>query len=86
MSENTKAIGNLNGRWAFLLKLFLATYPLVIAWGGWVTWETIRCAESHTSSRMAEDLRTVIRDVAAIDRKIARIESRWEEYDRLTRQ
>ena len=86
MSENIKAIGNLNGRWAFLLKMFLATYPLVLAWGGWVTWETISCVEARANSRMAEDVRTVIRDVAALDRKMGRIEARWEEYDRAKRQ
>ena len=39
-------VGELNGRWALLLKVGLATYPIVlvlaISWAGWVTKETLR--------------------------------------------
>ena len=32
-----KPIGQMNGKWAFLTKLVLATYPLVMLWAVWVT-------------------------------------------------
>ena len=31
MTENTKAIGTMNGRWAWLFKLFLVTYNVGLA-------------------------------------------------------
>ena len=34
-------IGGLNGRWKLLFKLALATYPLLIAWAGFITSETV---------------------------------------------
>jgi len=29
-------IGEMNGRWAVLLKFVLATYPVVLVWAGWI--------------------------------------------------
>lgn len=47
MSEqNSKQIGSMNGRWAFLMKIFLSTWPfvlgLVAAWAIWVTTEAFK--------------------------------------------
>jgi hypothetical protein len=36
-SSNPRTIGNMNGPWAILLRLALATYPCIIAWSVWVT-------------------------------------------------
>lgn len=35
-----RTIGNMNGPWAILLRLALASYPLVLTWAVWVTTET----------------------------------------------
>lgn len=36
---NAKAIGELNGKWAFLIKMFLATWPvLLMAHIAFATW------------------------------------------------
>lgn len=32
-------IGQLNGKWAMLFKVAMSTYPLILAWGVWVTTE-----------------------------------------------
>lgn len=39
-SHQRRTIGNMNGPWAILLRIALATYPLVLAWGIWVTVQT----------------------------------------------
>jgi hypothetical protein len=56
-----KQIGDLNGLWALLLKLLLATYPVVLAWTVWVTSETFknqafRSAGDRFTLPMAADL------------------------------
>lgn len=39
-----KRIGDLNGKWAFGLKIAIATYPIfvtaILSWGTWVTVQT----------------------------------------------
>lgn len=35
-------IGNMNGPWAVMLRFVLASYPLLLLWGGWVTVNTVR--------------------------------------------
>ena len=36
-STNPRTIGDMNGSWAILLRLALASYPLILAWTVWVT-------------------------------------------------
>lgn len=36
-SWRERRIGELNGAWAVLLRLALATYPMLIFWAAWVT-------------------------------------------------
>jgi hypothetical protein len=40
-AENPKRIGNIDGPWAMGLKFLLATYPVLLAWVGWISTETI---------------------------------------------
>ena len=35
--SDPKRIGELNGPWSLLLRIALATYPLLLLWGAWVT-------------------------------------------------
>ena len=45
-------IGQLNGRWAMLLKVGLATYPILLAAGlTWATWVTASVMELNTFMR-----------------------------------
>ena len=37
MAESAKTIGGMNGPWALLLRLTLATYPMIVAWAIWMT-------------------------------------------------
>ena len=39
-SQNANRIGELNGPWSILLRVALATYPLILAWTVWITNET----------------------------------------------
>ena len=53
-------IGQMNGGWAVLLKMALATYPIVIGWAGWATVELIQItADEFRSSRIAFESRIV---------------------------
>lgn len=36
-ASHPQPIGNLNGPWSILLRIFLGTYPVVLAWAVWVT-------------------------------------------------
>lgn len=36
-ADSPNRIGNLNGPWSVMLRLALASYPLVLAWSVWVT-------------------------------------------------
>jgi hypothetical protein len=35
-------IGNMNGPWAVMLRFVLASYPLLLIWGAWVTVNTVK--------------------------------------------
>ena len=35
-------IGNMNGPWAVMLRFVLASYPLLLIWGAWVTINTVK--------------------------------------------
>jgi len=88
MSENIKAIGNLNGRWAFLLKFFLVSYHvlvvLLIGWGVWVTDELYQNREFRDSGAGYNLMKEVQAIKIIVTRNETRNESRWAEYDRLT--
>lgn len=34
-------IGRLNGKWSVLMRVLLATYPILLAWAAWVTREQV---------------------------------------------
>lgn len=34
-------IGQMNGWWGMLLRFMLATYPIILSWGVWVTTSTV---------------------------------------------
>ena len=40
-----RTIGSINGGWGILFRWMLATYPIILAWGAWVTVEQIRDGE-----------------------------------------
>lgn len=35
--DDSRKIGQLNGPWSILLRLALASYPLILAWAVWMT-------------------------------------------------
>ena len=35
--QKSRKIGDMNGPWAVMLRIALGTYPMVLAWGVWVT-------------------------------------------------
>lgn len=39
-SKQSKPIGSLNGPWSIMLRIALATYPILLPWCVWVTTET----------------------------------------------
>jgi len=71
-------IGELNGPWALMLKLTLATYPLLIVWASFITANQIADnifrgeGERFTKTDGAEQTKLLR---AAADSKIASIES-----------
>ena len=86
MSDNTKAIGNLNGRWAFLLKFFLVSYHVLvvflIGWGIWVTDELYKNHEFRDSGAGYKLMKEVQEIKIIVTRNETRNEYRWAEYDR----
>lgn len=34
-------IGRLNGKWAILMRVLLATYPFLLLWAAWITREQV---------------------------------------------
>lgn len=54
MTPTHKRIGELNGPWAVLLRVMLATYPPLLAgllgWGSWVSREVILATDFRTRS------------------------------------
>lgn len=77
-----KRIGNLNGPWSVLLRLALATYPLVLGWSVWMTQAQFadQAFRSRSDLFFRADADAMRRDVEAVD-AAARVdfERRFEE-------
>lgn len=89
--KESHRIGSLNGKWAMLFKLALASYPFVLAWAVWVT-SNIFAAQSFMFSgerftksdgllleaRMTERVATITEWKSEILVRLARIEEKLD--------
>ena len=62
-----KTIGQLNGSWGLMFKIALATQPLLLLWGAWITVETVR----NQYFRTAEE-RVTPKDLTDMERRLDR--------------
>ena len=79
-------IGEMNGGWAMMLKVALASYPLVLAWAGWASYEIVAMtANRWTSKNQAEYAAEHARDHAKLppNHVTAAIESASHRISRL---
>lgn len=68
-------IGDLNGRWSFLFKIMLATYPFLLIWSTFVTVETVvnREFRREISEKVRDDVAECKRnslDIARVSEKL----------------
>ena len=85
-TAKAEKIGDLNGWWGMWFKLALATYPFLMMWATWVTYETMsnqyfrlsgelftRSAASQLRSEIKDDMRGEVR---MVNESLARLDTR----------
>lgn len=76
MSEPSKTIGNMNGPWAIMLRVFLGSYPLVLGFGVWLVKSIHALDKRHTQLQaeqsvfMSKGDRFSLQDAYSLERRI----------------
>jgi len=90
-ADSPNRIGNLNGPWSIMLRLALATYPLVLAWAVWVTSNVFADIAFRSSgdrftagdaakmrAEMVERITDTTKPMQIIDARLVRVETKLD--------
>jgi len=91
VADHPNRIGQLNGKWSVLLRLALASYPLVLAWSVWVTTNIFadQAARNATDkftmndgaklrADMVERIADTTKPMQVIDARLVRVETKLD--------
>ena len=79
MQTQHKKVGDLNGMWAFLFRVFLVLFPLMVAWSIWVTssmYELKGFAQMGERMTQKDGLKMKLELLELIDKQVDRLDDK----------